>query len=178
MKLQLVSQPLCNLFGQAFSNNFGIQLHIHITEEAVRLKEKKIVTEIIAVSIGGKASQETLRTALAMGADRGIHIETAARTDQDVQPLAVAKSLKFLAEVWFLFLFGINTHSFPLSTSTTKQREKADLVIVGKQSIDADSAQTGQMLAGLLNWPQVTFASKIEISEDKKVSLCLASSFH
>eukprot|EP00388_Colpodella_angusta_P047986 GDKK01074713.1.p1 GENE.GDKK01074713.1~~GDKK01074713.1.p1 ORF type:complete len:262 (+),score=77.06 GDKK01074713.1:114-788(+) len=114
-------------------------------EEAVRLKEKKIVTEIIAVSIGGKASQETLRTALAMGADRGIHIETAARTDQDVQPLAVAKSLKFLAE-----------------------REKADLVIVGKQSIDADSAQTGQMLAGLLNWPQVTFASKIEISEDKK----------
>lgn len=70
-----------------------------LVEEAVRLKEKKIVTEIIAVSIGGKASQETLRTALAMGADRGIHIETTARTDQDVQPLAVAKSLKFLAEV-------------------------------------------------------------------------------
>lgn len=70
-----------------------------LVEEAVRLKEEKIVTEIIAVSIGGKASQETLRTALAMGADRGIHIETTARTDQDVQPLAVAKSLKFLAEV-------------------------------------------------------------------------------
>jgi electron transfer flavoprotein beta subunit len=69
------------------------------TEEAIRLKEKKIATEIIAVSIGGKACQESLRTALAMGADRGIHIETNSRTDQEVQPLAVAKTLKFLAEV-------------------------------------------------------------------------------
>ena len=75
-----------------------------ITEEAVRLKEKKIVTEIIAVSIGAKGSQESLRTALALGADRAIHIETTARTDQDVQPLAVAKSLKFLAEVGVSYL--------------------------------------------------------------------------
>lgn len=75
-----------------------------ITEEAVRLKEKKIVTEIIAVSIGAKGSQESLRTALALGADRAIHIETTARTDQDVQPLAVAKSLKFLAEVAVSYL--------------------------------------------------------------------------
>jgi electron transfer flavoprotein beta subunit len=75
-------------------------LHLS-TEEAIRLKEKKIATEIIAVSIGGKACQESLRTALAMGADRGIHIETNSRTDQEVQPLAVAKTLKFLAEVSF-----------------------------------------------------------------------------
>jgi electron transfer flavoprotein beta subunit len=68
-------------------------------EEAIRLKEKKIATEIIAVSIGPKACSETLRTALAMGADRGIHIETPARTDQDVQPLAVAKALKFIVDV-------------------------------------------------------------------------------
>lgn len=69
------------------------------TEEAIKLKEKKIATEIVAVSIGSKAAQETLRTAMAMGADRGIHIETNSRTDQEVQPLAVAKALKFIAEV-------------------------------------------------------------------------------
>ncbi|KAJ1440532.1 electron transfer flavoprotein, beta subunit [Ochromonadaceae sp. CCMP2298] len=109
-------------------------------EEAIRLKEKKMVTEIIAVSIGSKTSQETLRTALAMGADKGIHIETSKRTDQEVQPLDVAKVLKFLAE-----------------------RDAADMVIVGKQSIDADSCQTGQMTAALLGWAQCTFASSVEV---------------
>eukprot|EP01036_Dinobryon_divergens_P031226 gene31226-40591_t len=113
-------------------------------EEAVRLKEKKIASEIIAVSIGPKASQETLRTALAIGADKGIHINTDARTDQEIQPLAIAKVLKAIAE-----------------------REKANLVIVGKQSIDGDNCQTGQMLAGLLGWSQCTFASKLAISDDK-----------
>lgn len=116
-------------------------------EEAIRLKEKKIASEVIAVTIGPKASVETLRTALAMGADKGIHITTAdnERTDQGIQPLAVAKVLKFIAE-----------------------REKADLIIVGKQSIDGDNCQTGQMLAGILNWPQCTFASKFTVSDDKK----------
>lgn len=85
-------------------SEIGMIIYMHatgvvVTEEAIRLKEKKIATEIIAVSIGGKACQESLRTALAMGADRGIHIETNSRTDQEVQPLAVAKTLKFLAEV-------------------------------------------------------------------------------
>jgi len=114
-------------------------------EEAIRLKEKKIATEIVAVSIGPKACQETLRTALAMGADKGIHIETEMRADQEIQPLAVAKTLKFIAE-----------------------RDAADLVIVGKQSIDSDSCQTGQMLAGLMQWPQCTFASSLEIADDKQ----------
>lgn len=113
-------------------------------EEAVRLKEKGMATEIVAVTIGPKAAQETLRTALAMGADKAIHVETEMRTDQDLQPLAVAKVLAKLAE----------TH-------------KPDMFIVGKQSIDDDSNQTGQMLAGLLDWPQATFASKVALSADK-----------
>jgi len=114
-------------------------------EEAVRLKEKKVATELIAVSIGPKTAQDSIRTALAMGIDRGIHIETSLRTDQELQPLAVAKILKELAN-----------------------KEGVGMVVVGKQSIDSDNGQTGQMLASLLNWPQVTFASKLTFSEDKK----------
>lgn len=110
-------------------------------EEAVRLKEKKIASEVVAVTIGPKAAQETLRVALAMGADKGIHIETEMRTDQELQPLAVAKILAWLAG-----------------------KHKPDLFILGKQSIDGDANQTGQMLAGLLDWPQATFASKLEFA--------------
>ncbi len=107
-------------------------------EEAIRLKEKQGVTEIVAVSIGEQKCQETLRTALAMGADRAILVQT----DQRVEPLAVAKILaKVVGE------------------------ENPDLVILGKQAIDDDNNQTGQMLAGLLGWGQGTFASKVELSE-------------
>jgi electron transfer flavoprotein beta subunit len=106
-------------------------------EEAVRLKEKGAATEIIAVSCGLQACQETLRTALAIGADRAILVES----NDELQPLAVSKILKALVE-----------------------KEKPNLVILGKQAIDDDSNQTGQMLAALLNWPQATFASKLEIS--------------
>jgi electron transfer flavoprotein beta subunit len=104
-------------------------------EEAVRLKEKNIATEVIAVTLGPQACQDTLRTALAIGADRAIHVVT----DIELQPLGVAKALKKIVE-----------------------KEKPDLVIMGKQAIDDDCNQTGQMLAALLNWPQGTFASKIE----------------
>ena len=106
-------------------------------EEAVKLKEAGVATEIIAVSIGVTQCQETLRTALAMGADRAILIETAA----EIQPLAVAKLLKSIVD-----------------------KEAPQLVILGKQAIDDDSNQTGQMLAALLNWPQATFASKVAIA--------------
>jgi electron transfer flavoprotein beta subunit len=105
-------------------------------EEAIRLKEKKVATEIVAVSIGPAKAQETLRTALAMGADRAIMVTT----DQEVEPLAVAKILqKIVAE------------------------EAPGLVILGKQAIDDDANQTGQMLAALLGWAQGTFASKVEV---------------
>ena len=107
-------------------------------EEAVRLKEKGQVQEIVAVSIGHAKSQETIRTALSMGADRGILVETA--ENQVVEPLAVAKLLKAVVEA-----------------------EKPAFVILGKQAIDDDCNQTGQMLAALLGWPQATFASKIVI---------------
>lgn len=113
-------------------------------EEAVRLKEKKFVSEIIALSIGPKQCQESLRTALAIGVDKGIHIQTDMRTDNDLQPLAVAKLFKHIVE-----------------------KEKIDLVIVGKQSIDGDNCVTGPLLAGLLGWSQATFASKVNINEDK-----------
>ena len=103
-------------------------------EEAVRLKETGVVSEVVAVSVGPAAAQETLRTALAIGADRAILVQS----DDDVQPLAVAKILRHLAET-----------------------EKPDLVILGKQAIDDDSNQTGQMLAALLGWAQGTFASKV-----------------
>jgi electron transfer flavoprotein beta subunit len=106
-------------------------------EEAIRLKDKG-VTEIVVVSIGEQKSQETLRTALAMGADRAILVVS----ETKVEPLAVAKILAKIVE-----------------------EEKPDLVILGKQAIDDDNNQTGQMLAGLLNWGQGTFASKVEIAD-------------
>jgi len=109
-------------------------------EEAIRLKEKGVVTEIVAVSIGAAQCQETLRTALALGADRAILI----KTDDEVQPLAVAKLLKEVVA-----------------------KESPELVITGKQSIDGDNNQTGQMLAALLDWPQGTFASEIVIADGK-----------
>ena len=109
-------------------------------EEAVRLKEAGAATEIVVVSCGPQACQETLRTALAIGADRAILVESVA----ELQPLAVAKLLREIA-----------------------LREKPGLVILGKQAIDDDSNQTGQMLAALLAWPQATFASKVKISNEK-----------
>jgi electron transfer flavoprotein beta subunit len=113
-------------------------------EEAIRLKEGSKVTEIVAVSIGPAQSQETIRTALAMGVDRGIHV----LTDQIVEPLAVAKLLKAIVA-----------------------KEAPQLVILGKQAIDDDCNQTGQMLAALLDWPQATFASKLQLeAESAKVT--------
>ena len=109
-------------------------------EEAVRLKEKGVVSEIIAVSCGPTQAQETLRTAMAIGADRGILVETA----EELQPLAVAKLLKALLD-----------------------KEQPQLIILGKQAIDDDANQTGQMLAALADLPQATFASKVEIEGDK-----------
>jgi electron transfer flavoprotein beta subunit len=109
-------------------------------EEAVRLKEAGAGTEIVVVSCGATASQETLRTALAIGADRAILVESSV----ELQPLAVAKLLKKVIE-----------------------KEQPKLVIMGKQAIDDDSNQTGQMLAALLNWPQATFASKLKLEADK-----------
>jgi electron transfer flavoprotein beta subunit len=108
-------------------------------EEAIRLKEKGKVTEIVAVSIGPQQAQETLRTALAMGADRAILV----KTDVNCEPLAVAKVLKAVVE-----------------------KENPNLVILGKQAIDDDSNQTGQMLAALTGWAQGTFASKVEVEGD------------
>ncbi|MDP9086866.1 MAG: electron transfer flavoprotein subunit beta/FixA family protein [Pseudomonadota bacterium] len=108
-------------------------------EEALRLREKGAASEVVAVSIGPVKAQETLRTALAMGADRAILVQC----DEDVEPLAVAKILKAIAD-----------------------EEQPGLFILGKQAIDDDSNQVGQMLAALLDWPQGTFASKVEISGD------------
>ena len=109
-------------------------------EEAVRLKEAGLAEEIIIVSIGDKGSQETIRTAFAMGGDRGIHIVN----DLNTEPLVVAKILKNLIE-----------------------KEAIDIVIMGKQAIYDDSNQTGQMLAALLDWPQATFASKLELNDNQ-----------
>ena len=109
-------------------------------EEAIRLKEKGVATEIVAVSIGEAKSQETLRTALAMGADRAILVTA----DTKVEPLGVAKILAKIAE-----------------------EEQPQLIILGKQAIDDDNNQTGQMLAGLLGWGQGTFASKVEVADGK-----------
>lgn len=109
-------------------------------EEAVRLREKGVATEIVAVSIGPQQAQETIRTALAMGADRGLLIQT----DADPEPLAIAKLLQSVIGV-----------------------EQPDLVLMGKQAIDGDNNATGQMLAALLGWPQATFASKIDIADGK-----------
>jgi electron transfer flavoprotein beta subunit len=107
-------------------------------EEAVRLKEKGVLTEVVAVSCGPTQCQETLRTAMAIGADRAILVETS----DELQPLAVAKLLKALAD-----------------------KELPQLIILGKQAIDDDCNQTGQMLAALCNWPQATFASKVEVAD-------------
>ena len=109
-------------------------------EEAVRLKEKGVATEIIAVSMGVAQCAETIRTALAMGADRGILVET----DVELQPLAVAKLLKAIAD-----------------------KEQPGLIVMGKQAIDDDMNATGQMLAALLGWPQGTFASRLEMADGK-----------
>jgi electron transfer flavoprotein beta subunit len=110
-------------------------------EEAVRLKEKGVATEIVAVSIGPAQAQEQIRTALAMGADRGILVEA-----EGTEPLAVAKILKAIAE-----------------------REQPQVIILGKQAIDDDMSATGQMLAALLGWSQGTFASKVEVADGKAV---------
>ena len=109
-------------------------------EEATRLKEKGAVAEVVAVSCGVAQCQETLRTAMAIGADRGVLVQT----DAELQPLAVAKLLKALVD-----------------------KEQPQLVILGKQAIDDDANQTGQMLAALLDWPQATFASKVELADGK-----------
>jgi electron transfer flavoprotein beta subunit len=109
-------------------------------EEAVRLKEAGKATEIVVVSMGPQACQETIRTALAMGADRGVHV----LSDAELQPLAIAKLLKAIAA-----------------------KEQPQLVILGKQAIDDDSSQTGQMLAALLGWPQATFASKLKVEGER-----------
>ena len=109
-------------------------------EEAIRLKEKGVATEIVAVSIGPAKAQETLRTALAMGADRAILVQT----DEEVEPLGVAKLLAKIAD-----------------------EEKPDMIVLGKQAIDDDNNATGQMLAALLGWPQGTFASKVEAADGR-----------
>jgi electron transfer flavoprotein beta subunit len=109
-------------------------------EQALRLREAGTATEVVAVSIGPSQNQETIRTALAMGADRGIHIEAS----HDIEPLSVAKLLKAVVE-----------------------KESPELVLVGKQAIDDDCNQTGQMLAALLGWAQGTFVSGIELASDK-----------
>jgi len=109
-------------------------------EEAVKIKEEGKATEVIAVTVGEEKSQETIRKALAVGVDRGIHV----KADGIVEPIAVAKILQKIVD-----------------------KEKPDLVFMGKQAIDDDCNQTGQMLSALLNWPQATFASKIEIKDNK-----------
>src|SRR5246127_299479 len=106
-------------------------------EEAIRLKEKGVATEIVVVSIGPQQAQETIRTALAMGADRGILVTS----DTDVEPLEVAKLLKAVVA-----------------------EEQPDLVLMGKQAIDGDNNAVGQMLSAILDWPQATFASAVEVS--------------
>ena len=113
-------------------------------EQALRIKEAQKAEEVIAVSIGLQESQDTIRTALAMGADRGILV----KTDQDIEPLSVAKVLKSLVE-----------------------KENPSLVILGKQAIDDDCNQTAQMLSALLNWPQSTFISNLEINSDKIITI-------
>lgn len=109
-------------------------------EEATRLREQSVATEVVAVSCGVAQSQETLRTAMAIGADRAVLVQT----DAELQPLAVAKLLKAVVD-----------------------KEQPQLVILGKQAIDDDANQTGQMLAALLDWPQATYASKVEVSGDR-----------
>merc|ERR1712137_1298807 len=109
-------------------------------EEGIRMKEKGHIKELIAVTAGPDKAAETLRQALAMGADRAIHLKTSMRTDQELQPLAVAKLLAKITE-----------------------KEDPQLVLLGKQAIDDDSNQTGAMLAGLMGWPQASCASKVDV---------------
>jgi electron transfer flavoprotein beta subunit len=109
-------------------------------EEAIRLKESGKASEVTVVTVGPKAASDVLRTALAMGADKAIHVQHEERTDKEVLPLAVARLLRALI-----------------------QRDKYDLVFMGKQSIDSDNSQTGQILAGMLGWPQGTFLNKLSI---------------
>ncbi len=111
-------------------------------EEAIRLKEQGIATEVIVMSVGNQQSQETIRNGLALGADRGILVQT----ETEIQPLGIAKIIKAIVE-----------------------KEQPKLVIMGKQSIDGDYNQTGQMVAALLNWPQGTFASKLQIENDSAI---------
>jgi len=112
-------------------------------EEAIQLKEKGVAEEVVAVSIGPKQAQETLRSALAMGCDRAVHVATDARLDQDLNPLAVARLL-----------------------AAVVAEQKPDVVIVGKQAIDGDNATTGPMLAELLGWSQATFAAELDVDAD------------
>uniref|UniRef100_A0A673BR04 Electron transfer flavoprotein subunit beta n=1 Tax=Sphaeramia orbicularis TaxID=375764 RepID=A0A673BR04_9TELE len=113
-------------------------------EEAVKLKEKKLIKEVVAVSCGPQQAQETIRTALAMGADRGIHVQVTGKDYETLGPLQVSKILAALAK-----------------------KEDAQLIILGKQAIDDDCNQTGQMTAALLDWPQGTFASEVSMEGDK-----------
>lgn len=117
-------------------------------EEAIRLKEAKKVNEVIALSIGPKQAKETLSTALALGADKAIHVTTDLRIDQAIQPLLVAKVLKKFIE-----------------------RDGYKLALLGKQSIDDDFNQTGQLLAGMLKWPQATFISKLDIKNSNEAEI-------
>lgn len=127
---------LKSYFPEFFINKIAV-------EEAVRLKEAKKAEEVVAVSIGPKQCTETLRTALAMGCDRGVHIMTDLRTDyMQLQPFAVAQVFQKIAE-----------------------KEKSDLILLGKQGIDSDCGQTGPLLAGMMGWPQVTFAAKLEVND-------------
>merc|ERR1712066_525185 len=119
-------------------------------EEGIRMKEKGHIKELIAVSCGPDKAAETLRQALAMGADRAIHLKTSMRTDQELQPLAVAKLLAKIVE-----------------------KEEPTIVLCGKQAIDDDSNQTGAMLAGLMGWPQAGCASKVDV-DDGKTSILVA----
>jgi len=112
-------------------------------EEAVRLKEAGKVSEVTVMTAGNKQASDVLRTALAMGADKAVHVLVNERTDQELLPLSVAQMLKALID-----------------------RDQHDLVILGKQSIDGDNNQTGQLLAGMLNWPQATFLAKVEIENN------------
>lgn len=113
-------------------------------EEAVRLKEKGVLKEIVALTIGPSQSKETLRTALAMGADRAVHVEC----NEETEPLAVAKMMAKIVE-----------------------SEEPNMVVLGKQAIDDDASQTGQMLAGLLDWSQATFASKVEVEGNQSAAV-------
>lgn len=117
-------------------------------EEAVRLKESNAASEVVAVSIGPKQCTETLRTALAMGCDRAVHVSTDMRTDYELQPYAIAKLFQKVAE-----------------------QEESELVLLGKQAIDSDCGQTGPMLAGFLGWPQVTFAANLQANDSGGITV-------